>query len=234
MFRYDEGSDYTSLPRGVGTFVVLHHSQDILSLYCHMANGSLGAVHAQYAQQERVGVEGGTGHADGTHLHFTVYDEENGSAVNPLAFLPPLADTQSPVIRQVLLARTAGAVPVPADSLLPLANGASVPSGRAEVLAEVYDLREDVKFAWTLAPYSITLGLDGKEASRITFDSLQCIEGRMVVGGTKIGRADLYTADGLVRCGALQLSAGASRLLLSVRDYAGNTSSREISLTIKE
>ena len=42
VFRYDEASDYSSLPRGVGSFVVLHHDQDILTLYCHLQNGSLG------------------------------------------------------------------------------------------------------------------------------------------------------------------------------------------------
>lgn len=249
VFRYEEGSDYSTLPRGVGTFVVLHHAQDILSLYCHMASGSLGAVRTRYAQQERIGVEGDTGHADGKHLHFAVYDQENGSIVNPLALLPPLADGQAPVIRRVMLVRTEGAgqpqnaaahpegparPASPPGAVLQLADTAVVPAGSFEVLAEAYDLREDVRFAWTLAPYRISVTLDGKETTRIAFDSLQCVEGRIVVGTSKLSRSDLYTADGLVRCGSLQLSPGDSRLLLSVSDFAGNTSTRQIALTVRE
>jgi hypothetical protein len=226
MFRYEEGSDYTSLPRGVGSFVALHHAQDILSLYCHLAAGSLGPARALYAQQERVGMLGATGHADGKHLHFTVYDAENGSSVNPLAFLPPLVDNQPPVIRRVLLQR--------GELMLPLSNATTVPSGRAIVLAEVSDLREDVKFAWDLAPYSISLGLDGKEMAKITFDSLQVREGRMVVGGAVLSRPDVYAADALVRCGTVDLPAGSSRLRLAVRDFAGNETVRELVLTVQD
>ena len=44
VFRYDEEDDYSSLPRGVGSFVVLHHEQDILSFYAHLQKGSLGPI----------------------------------------------------------------------------------------------------------------------------------------------------------------------------------------------
>jgi hypothetical protein len=229
VFRYEEGSDYTSLPRGVGTFVALHNAQDILTLYCHLAEGTLGPARTRYAQQERIGTMGATGHSDGRHLHFAVCDEENGSSVNPLAFLPPLADNQPPVIRRVLLQI--------GNRQLPLALGANavtVPPGRAVVLAEVFDLREDVKFAWELAPYSISLGLDGKQISKLAFDSLQVREGRTVVGGTSVSRSDLYADDGLVRCGVADLRTGSSRLRLTARDFAGNETVRDIILTVQD
>jgi hypothetical protein len=226
VFRYDENDDYTSLPRGVGTFVVLHHDQDILSVYCHLASGTLGPARFRYAPRDRVGMLGDTGHADGKHLHFAVYDEENGSTVNPLSLLPPLADTQPPVIKRVLLA--AG------NQMKTLENGKVVPRGRAEIVAEAYDLREDVKFHWSLAPFSVSLGLDGKEIGKIVFDSLAVSEGRMSVGASRLTRAKLYTADGLLRCGVVELRAGASRVRLSVRDFAGNETVREITLTVQE
>jgi hypothetical protein len=226
VYRYDENDDYTSLPRGVGTFVVLHHAQDILSVYCHLASGTLGPVRTRYAPRDRVGMLGDTGHAEGKHLHFTVYDEENGSSVNPLALLPPLADTQPPVIKRVLLA--AG------GQKKSLENGVTVPPGRAEILAEAYDLREDVKFHWAIAPFSTSLGLDGKEIGKIVFDTLEVTEGRMTVGALRLTRGNVYTADGLLRCGVVELRAGASRLRLSVRDFAGNETVREITLTVQE
>jgi hypothetical protein len=226
VFRYDENDDYTTLPRGVGSFVVLHHSQDILSFYCHLASGSLGPLRTAYSPSDRVGIIGDTGHAEGKHLHFTVYDEETGSYINPLSFLPPLPDSQPPVIRRVVLSV--------GDQIQPLENGVRVRPGQGEILAEAYDLREDVKFQWTLAPYSLSLGLDGKEIAKILFDSLQVSEGRMVLGASRLARENLYRADGLVRCGAVELRTGESRLRLAVRDFAGNETVREIAFTVRE
>ena len=103
VFRYDEGDGYSSLPRGLGTFVVLHHSQNILSFYCHLQKGSPGPIQTAYTPSDRIGIIGDTGHSDGKHLHFAVYDEEAGSWINPLSILPPLPDAQAPVIKRVLL-----------------------------------------------------------------------------------------------------------------------------------
>jgi hypothetical protein len=226
LFRYDDGESYTSLPRGVGSFVVLHHSQDILSFYCHLAKGSLGPLRTAYSPSDRIGTIGDSGRAEGKHLHFGVYDEETGSYINPLAFLPSLPDAQPPVIKRVLLSV--------GDQVQPLESGVTVRPGHGEILVEAYDLREDVKFHWPLAPYSVRFSLDGKEVARILFDSLQAIEGRMVVGATGLTRENVYRGEGLMRCGAVELRAGASRLHVAVRDFAGNETVRDIPFTIAE
>jgi hypothetical protein len=224
VFRYDEGDDYTSVPRGVGTFLVLHHSQDILTSYCHLANGSLGPLRTGYSPADRIGIMGDTGHSDGPHLHFSVYDEETGSYINPLAFLPALPDAQPPVIKRVLLSV--------GDQVRPLEPGVTVRPGHGEILVEAYDLREDVKFHWSLAPYSVRFSLDGKEIAKILFDSIQASEGRMVVGATGLTRETIYRSDGLIRCGLVELRTGESRLHLAVRDFAGNETVRDIPFTV--
>jgi hypothetical protein len=226
VFRYEEGVDYGTLPRGVGSVVALHHGEELVSLYCHLAVGSLGPVRARYAQGETLGMTGATGHADGKHLHFTVFDVQNGSSVNPLTFLPPVPDSQPPVIRRVLLQN--------GPRIIPLGNGTVVAGGHAQVMAEAADLREDVKFAWDMAPYGISLTLDDHDAGRIVFDSLQVIEGKMVVGGTKLARPDLYIGDGVLRCGAVELAPGPRRLRLAARDFAGNETVRELQVTVQE
>jgi hypothetical protein len=225
VFRYDENQDYTSLPRGVGSFVVLHHGQDVLSAYCHLARGSLGPVRASFTPLDRIGIVGDTGHSDGKHLHFSVFDEQTKAFVNPLALLPPQADAQPPVIRRVLLAV--------GDQLLPLRDGIEVRAGIGEILVEAYDLREDVKFHWPLAPYRVRLALDGKEAARISFDSLAVADGRTVLGGTALWRDLVYGPEDLLRCGSVDLRPGNSRLLIAVRDFAGNETLREIALTVR-
>jgi hypothetical protein len=226
LFRYDEGEDYSSLPRGLGSFVALRHEGKIETISCNLKNGSLGPLRTTYASQENVGVSGDTGFSDGVHLRFSLYDEETPSFVNPLSFLPPVANAQPPVIKRVLL--------LSSGTLIPLEDGAKVPAGQAEIIAEAYSLRPDVRFHWPLGPYGVRLELDGKEVTRIVFDSLQVAEGRLLLGATKLTLGKVYTGDGLLRCGAVELRAGNSRLSLSVRDFAGNETTKEISITVRD
>ena len=226
VFRYDEGDSYSSLPRGLGSFVVLHHSQDILSFYCHLQKGSLGPIQNAYSPTDRIGIIGDTGYSDGKHLHFALYDEEAGSWINPLSILPPLPDAQPPVIKRVMLSV--------GEQMQALESGATVKAGHGEILAEAYDLREDVRFHWPLAPYSVRFSLDGKEVARIVFDSLLVSDGKMVIGGTSLTRENVYRGDGLLRCGAVELRAGESRLHIAVRDFAGKETVRDIPFTVSE
>jgi hypothetical protein len=225
VFRYDEAGDYSSLPRGVGSFVVLHHDQDILSLYAHLKGGSLGPLHTAYLPGERLGVIGETGHANGPHLHFSVFDVEAGSSINPLAFLPPLADRQPPVIRHVFLA--AG------EQRLALDNGVVVKPGRVDILADTYDLREDVSFRWPLAPFAVSVSVDGAEVSRVSFDSLQVVEGKALLDGGPLSRDGTYDAGGLLRCGSVDLRPGESQLRISARDFAGNETVKTILFSVR-
>jgi hypothetical protein len=226
VFGYEESSGYTSLPRGVGSFVVLRHGDDIESVYCHLKNGTVDAGRTVYGASDRIGIMGDTGYSEGTHLHFIVRDEESSSYVNPLSLLPPLPDAQAPVIRRVALAI--------GDRINSLAPGSVVPAGRGTVLAEVYDPRADVKFLWPMAPYSVRLSVDGKEVSKISFDALHTVAGRAVLRGTGLAATDVYTADGLVRCGEIDLRPGTSHLLLTARDLAGNEVSRELFFTVRD
>jgi hypothetical protein len=226
VFRYDDALDYSSLPRGTGSLVILRHDQNILSLYCHLQNGSLGPERSEYGSQDKVGIIGETGHAKGRYLHFTIVDVEANATVNPLALLPPLPDHMPPVIRQVLIEQ--------GDRRQPLKDGAVVKSGRAEILAEVFDLREDVSFAWPLAPWRVSLFVDGLEVSRISFDSLQVVQGKTVLSGTLLSREQVYDSTGLFRCGTVELHPGQSNLRLVARDFAGKETTKIVSLSVKE
>ena len=226
VFRYDEAEDYSSLPRGLGSFVVLHHEGKIETISSNLKKGSLGPVRAAYAAGETVGLSGDTGSSDGIHLHFSLYDEETASFLNPLSLLPPVAGTHMPVIKTVFL--SAG------DTATPLDNGATVPAGKAQIIAQAYDLRQDLRFLWPLGLYGVRLDLDGKEVARMVFDSLQVTDGQLRLGGIKLTHDKVYTSDGLLSCGTVELRPGTSHLTLSVRDFAGNETTKEISFTVRE
>jgi hypothetical protein len=226
VFRAEEEAEYSSLPRGVGSFVVLRHDDGIESVYCHLKKASVDTRRVRYAASQKLAVMGDTGYSEGTHLHFIVLDSETSSFVNPLALLPPLADRQAPVIRRVSLAV--------GDRRRPLEQAGEAGPGRAEVLAELFDPRADVSFLWPMAPHSVRLSLDGREIARLSFDALQVIDGKTVLRGTRLTAADVYTAEGLMRLGVADLRPGASRLLLTARDYAGNEASRDIVFSVRE
>lgn len=226
VFRYDENEDYTSVPRGLGSFIVLQHEGKIETIAGTMKKGSLGPLKTKYAAGDILGTSGDTGYSDGTHFHFSLYDEETASFLNPLSLLPPVASAQPPMIKRILVSI--------GDTTVALENGAKVPHGRAEVIAEAYDLRGDVKFLWPLGLYGVRMSLDGKEVSRILFDSLQEAEGRLSLGSGKLPLGGVYTNEGLLRCGTIELRAGNSHLILSVRDFDGNETTKEISFTVRE
>ncbi|HVP19171.1 MAG TPA: M23 family metallopeptidase [Spirochaetia bacterium] len=225
-FRYDENEDYTSMPRGLGSFIVLQHDGRIETIAGTLKKGSLGPLKTKYAAGDVLGTSGDTGYSDGTHVHFSLYDEETASFLNPLSLLPQVASTQQPVIKRVLVSI--------GDTTVTLENGAKVPHGRAEVIAEAYDFRQDVKFLWPLGLYGVRMSLDGKEVSRILFDSLQEADGRLSLGSGKLPLGSVYTTEGLLRCGTVELRAGSSHLILSVRDYYGSETTKEFSFTVRE
>jgi len=232
VFRYDEGSDYSSVPRGTGSFVAIQHAQDLLTLYYHLSKGSLGAETDSVTPHDTIGTIGDTGHATGAHLHLAFYDEQSSSFENPLSILPPVVDRQRPVIRRVFLSVGDTLVPLSADSAA-AGPGPVVAAGRYQVLAQVYDPRQDVAYNWPMAPYSIQVSLDGKEIRAIVFDSLRVKDGRSVLGSTDMGLDGVYRSDGLVELGSVELRSGESRLDIGVRDYAGNVAAFESTITIR-
>lgn len=245
LFRYDEGQDYSSLPVGLGSFMVLQHEGGILSLYCHLESGSLARDQHRFAGDQVLGISGSTGSVQGAQLYLSIIDSEMKTIINPFLLLPGLADNQAPQIRRLFLSD--------GRQLLELTEetGEIFLVGEAEVLAEVFDLREDVSFVSRFAPYQVSLYQDGKEVTAVTFDSLAweappagpaapeqaSRHGRtaeMVIGEGKRSFDAVYdsSADWLFRLGWLQLVPGETSLLLVARDFAGNESSKELQLRV--
>jgi hypothetical protein len=224
VFRYEENADYTSLPRGVGSFAVIRHQDDVLSVYCHLRRDLARPARATFTVRDPVGVIGDTGYSEGKHLHFSVFDGQTRSWINPLSLLPPVADRESPVVKRIALSR--------GDRVTELAPGVVVPSGPAEVIVEAYDVRGDVRYLWPLAPYAVRLVLNGAEVARFAFEALEVREGRMVVLGTTLAAPDVYASDRILKLGTVDLRGGESHLIAVVRDFAGNEATREVFFTV--
>ena len=227
IFSHEEGVDSSSLPIGLGNFVVLQHQGGSRSIYSHLKAGSLlpGVGRGgQVEPRQMVGLVGDSGYSQGRHLHLTLLDSETGTVLNPLQVLPPLPDRQPPRIRQIALQRR--------DGLQEVRKAAEVPSGKAEVLLETYDLREGVPYVWKLAPYRIVVNVNGQETLRLTFDSLRAEGGRLVLGERKLPFEKVYESEWRFRLGSVELVPGDTELQVLVRDFAGNEASQEVRLRV--
>ncbi len=237
VFRYDEAADYSSVPTGLGNFMVLAHQGGIRSLYAHMKDGTMNQASTRFELGESLGVVGDTGYSLGRHLHLTIIDSEMNTVINPLAVLPPPRDAQRPVVESILL-REGG-------QLRPVSGGEVVAPGEVEVLAVAYDLRADVSYRWRMAPYRLSLYQNGREVHSVLFDSFreQSPEARESFGGTEVPRElaaggesfdQIYAGEWLYRLGRLTLVPGESTLAVFVRDFAGNEASREAVIRVRE
>jgi hypothetical protein len=231
VFSFEEGEDRGSVPVGLGSFLVLQHQGGVRSLYGHLEAGSMRRDRNLYDGSEALGRVGATGYSLGKHLHLCIIDTEMRSLINPLAVLPPLPDRQTPVVKELLL--RAGREAVPAR------DGSSFRQGTAEVLAQLYDLREDVSFAWKMAAYRISLHQDGREVASLRLDGLH---EKLQRDGTPalsllesdLTFAELYESEWTLRIGEVKLVPGQTTLSLFVADYAGNESSRDFQLTVTD
>ena len=165
VFAYEKRSDYSSLPVGLGNFIVLQHQEGIRSIYCHLKDDTLKRSLTKFNLQDPLGTIGDSGHSQGKHLHLSIIDSEMKTIINPFLVLPPLADRQAPVIRRLFMKRE--------GNLVELREGDELKTGEVHILAEIYDLREDVSFIWNLAPYKILLYVNCQEVHQVSFNFLQ-------------------------------------------------------------
>jgi hypothetical protein len=229
VFSFEEGEDLSSVPVGLGSFLVLQHSGGVRSLYAHLEASSTRRAEKRFDGSSPLGRVGATGYSLGKHLHLAIIDQEMRSLINPLALLPPVPDRQIPVIKALYLR----------SGREPAAAGSSHRQGTVEVLAELYDLREDVPFAWRMAPYRVSLQQDGRETAALRFEGLHeklQRDGapRLVLLEADRGFAELYEAEWLLRIGEVKLAPGQTTLSLFAADYAGNESSRDFVLTVSD
>jgi hypothetical protein len=231
VFSFEEGEDPLAMPVGLGNFLVLQHQDGVRSIYGHLQKGSMDRSARKLDGSKPLGRVGETGYSVGKHLHLAIIDSEMRSLINPLLVLPPLKDRQAPVIREILLR--------PGGELLPLKNGALVKPGIVELLASLYDLREDVPFVWRLAPYRLSLYQDGREIASLLMDGLHERPARngvpelVLLQGNRSFR-EVYDAEWLYRLGEVRLLPGQTTLSLVAEDYAGNESSRELVLQVAQ
>jgi len=245
VFGHEQSWSLSGLPVGLGNYVVLQHQGGVRSLYAHLKERSVDPERRLYDRGTALGVVGSSGYSSGKHLHLSIIDSEMGTIINPLLLLPALPDRQKPALRAVALYDGRQQTPVSGKASV------AVRAGTYELLAEAFDLREEVSFLWKLAPYKVLVYQDGREVVSFVFDSLQTRRdpasartgaarqrsqppafGEMVLAGSQRAFPELFAGPWQLRLGTVTLPPGKTTLAVYVVDFAGNEGSEEFTLEV--
>ncbi len=215
------------LPSGLGTYVLYQHKNGIRSLYGHLEDSSIRTDNYLVGMSDIIGTMGSTGTAVGTMLHLQVLDTEFKKYINPLLSLPFLNDKTKPVINEVILSSSQGR--------LLLGSGEKIQSGVYSLSADIRDLSESAGYYCPLAPYSISLFINGENLANINFESLRVEDGEMFLQESDgIPYSELYLSDWEIFIGNFELSPGDVMIEISVKDFSGNEGVKKYFLKVSE
>ncbi len=215
------------LPSGLGTYVIYQHKNGIRSLYGHLEESSLNTENYKIGMSDKIGVMGTTGTAVGTMLHLQVIDTEFEKYINPLLSLPLLTDQNKPIIEDVYLeAKEAKTI---------LGSEKIIKSGVYGLSADIRDLSEGSGYYCPLAPYSISIFMNGENLINISYESMRVSNGKMLLEESEgISHDELYKSDWEVFIGNIEFNPGDIMLEISVKDFAGNERIKIFSLKVEE
>jgi len=222
-FMMEEGSRIGVLPAPLGSLVVIEHQSGMATLYSHLAPDSLSPVRTKPKKGDILGKSGTSGWIEGPGALFQIFDRRVDSWVNPLLVLPALADDKPPVVRSLALSR--------GDKTYVLGETASLPQGTYKVSVDVADPPDSSWTAAALAPFIISLSIDGVEAVKDVFDVIKGVKGEFFLFSlTPAPVGGLRTLEGRYNLTERLFTRGKTAIALRVEDAAGNK--RSVSWTI--
>jgi murein DD-endopeptidase MepM/ murein hydrolase activator NlpD len=214
-YALEEGAHPALLPCPLGSFVVVEHKKGMAAVYSHLAPGTLSTYVRNPRSGDALGKPGSSGWIEGPGLLFQVFDRRAASWVNPLLVLNPVADEKAPVIRSLALSRS--------DKTFVLGQAVSIPQGRYKISVDVADPADA---GWTmgpLAPYGISLSVDGVETVKEVFDVAKGGEGKLQFFAlSSVSSADLRTKEGRYYLSERLFTRGRTTIEVRVEDAAGN------------
>jgi hypothetical protein len=222
IFYFNEENLYDDIPTGLGTFLLLEHPRQYRSLYAHLDSVFIedgGGVSAD----EPLGIMGDTGYSLGIHLHFSLMDRKLERKVNPQLLLPKRKDPRKPSIGNVYLGSS--------EKKIIIQNDTRIPSGEWMLSAEIYDGSHETEYFCPLAPYEIFLLVNGREHTRIRYDSLMEEAGRLILHpGNSLPAENFYLDGWEVALGKIEINHNPLLVDLIVTDITGNETRRRFNL----
>ncbi|MBN1699693.1 MAG: M23 family metallopeptidase [Spirochaetales bacterium] len=224
IFSYEEKREFSPVPYGLGSFIALWHEGDIQSVYAYLEKGSINRRNITPGREDVLAKVGDTGATIGGNLNLMIFNIEENELLNPIRNLIPFfTDKKKPVISGIFLRR--------ANDTIRLDDDITITAGEGEILINAYDLREDTRNLWELAPYEFSFILNGQEKTTITFEKLREAENRLVLSHTRETCSDVYESAWMIRLGHFDFYEGTSRITIVVKDASGNSATKDFMIT---
>jgi hypothetical protein len=224
LIAMTQNRDMSGFPSTLGNAAVLSHDEGLMTIY-----GNLDSVDRI---AERKTVETGDILANaGTSAWgrpgmaiFQVVDREKRTVLNPLLLLPTLSDKKAPVIRNVVVVTAS-------NQTWPLGSIKTLRQGKYKLFAEVPDNIDGSSAE--LAPFRITIQVNGKEYSSIPFEILQEKTGELYLSDPDFTWKKLYVDQERMYLGELSLTRGRADISIIAKDAVGNERSVLFGLQIE-
>ncbi len=227
VFYSHQAESPLDLPSGLGTYVIYQHNNGIRSLYGHLQDNSILTDKLIVSLEDVIGKTGNTGMDPGSMLYLQLIDTGFKKYINPLLSLPLLNDQLKPRIKNVYILSHGEKI-----ILNPKTN---IKSGVFGLCADIRDSGVNTDFYNPLAPFSISLYLNGENLANINFESLKVVEGNMLLQESDgISFEELYKNDWEYFLGEFEFNPGDVMIEISVKDFSGNEGVKLIPLKITD
>ena len=227
VFYSHQAESPLDLPSGLGTYVIYQHNNGIRSLYGHLQNNSINTDKLNVGVKDVIGKTGYTGIDPGSMLYLQLIDTEFKKYINPLLSLPLLSDQVKPGIKNVYL--------LSKGEKLVLNPKAVIKTGVYGLSADIRDFGANTGVYNPLAPFTISLYLNGENLANINFESLKVVDGNMLLQESDgISCEKLYKNDWEFFFGEFEFNPGDVRIEISVKDFSGNEGVKLLPLKITE
>ncbi|MBN1409880.1 MAG: M23 family metallopeptidase [Spirochaetales bacterium] len=219
IFYYENKSQYSSVPRGLGSFVALQHEGDVQSIYGHLKPGSVTSSKT-LGTNDILGKTGDSGATPGESLYISFINIEENEILNPIKHLIPFfIDTKTPVVEDILIKTD--------NTFTTLGNKQTFKPGETNLYVSAYDLREDIDRVWKLCPYKISVARNGQEIYSFTFDAFSENSGRLALSRSNLAFGNIFADEWIFRLGDIELYKGRNHIQVFVQDFSGHLASKE-------
>ncbi len=224
IFYYDRADfPFENYPGG-GNFVIVDHQGKMRSYYLHCKDNSINKKDFTVTETNCIAVSYDTGHSYGIHLHFQIEKMSPHEFINPLIFYKEfLTDKTKPKINGVFIRENSS------DKIIRIGKEARIqPTDSLTILLDAYD---KVGNKYKMAPFSITVFLNGDRTRYYKFDKLLINENKYYLYPS-YSFTDIYYG-GYYKVAEFTPSAKEYDIKIIVEDLWGNRTETERKIIIK-
>ena len=204
---------------GLGNYRILSHNDKLYALYAHLDDAV--PKHERYSSDDLLGMMANTGRSYGKHLHFTLIERKTGRSVNPLKVLPEVEDNKPPQVNGMYIRID--------DHYYSIREGSNIRLTKNYPL--LVDIHDSFRGSEKCGVYSLEVSMNGKKVHSVTFEAIGNSKNGLTISGNIFH--SLFDEKGYYKIQKVSYIDGVNTVMVSARDFSGNTSTKKYSFNVK-